>query len=104
MELKDYIGILWRRKWSILLTLVVTTAVIATGTMMTTPVYQATSVLRIAVSSGGLLNYQEYMYTDQLMNTYVEMATRRPVLGELKERLDLPKAPEVKAEIIPNTE
>jgi uncharacterized protein involved in exopolysaccharide biosynthesis len=104
VERKNYIEILWRRKWVILITLTVTVAVVSIGTSLTTPVYQATSVLRVAVSSGGPLNYQEYAYTDQLMNTYVEMATRRPVLEELMNRLNLKKSPEVKAEIIPNTE
>jgi non-specific protein-tyrosine kinase len=104
MELKNYIEILWRRKWVILLTLVVTVAVVIVGTRLTTPVYQASAVLRIAVSSGGPLNYQEYVYADQMMNTYVEMATRRPVLEELMKRLALSKPPEIKAEIIPNTE
>lgn len=102
VELKNYIEILWRRKWVILLTLIVTVTVVAIGTRLTTPVYQATAVLRIAVSSGGPLNYQEYAYADQLMNTYVEMATRRPVLEELTKRLALGAAPEIKAEIIPN--
>lgn len=104
MELKDYITVLLRRKWIILLTLAVTMTVVSIGTHMTTPVYQATAVLRIAVSSGGPLSYSDYVYADQLMNTYVEMATRRPVLEELMKRLLLDKAPEIKAEIIPNTE
>jgi uncharacterized protein involved in exopolysaccharide biosynthesis len=42
MELKDYIGILWRRKWVILLTLVVTVVVVSVGTHLTAPVYQTT--------------------------------------------------------------
>ena len=104
MELKDYLGILSRRKWVILLTLVVTVVVVSISTYLTTPVYQATAVFRIAVSSGGPLSFSDYTYADQLMNTYVEMATRRPVLEELMQRLTLSRAPNIKAEIIPNTE
>src|SRR6476661_4020622 len=104
MELKDYLRILSRRKWVILLTLVVTVVVVSIGTYLTTPVYQATAVFRIAVSSGGPLSFSDYTYADQLMNTYVEMATRRPVLEELVQRLTLSRAPNIKAEIIPNTE
>jgi capsular exopolysaccharide synthesis family protein len=104
MEIKKYIDILWRRKWIILLTLVVAATVVAVGTKMTTPVYQATAILRIAVSAGGPLSYSDYQYADQLMNTYVEMATRRPVLEELMKRLMLSRPPAVKAEIIPGTE
>src|SRR5690349_8491220 len=104
MEIKDYLRILWRRKWVILLTLVVTVVVVSIGTYLTTPVYEATAVLRIAVSSGGSLSFSDYTYADQLMNTYMEMATRRPVLDELMQSLTLSKAPSIKAEIIPNTE
>ena len=104
MELKDYITVLGRRKWVILLTLAVTMAVVSIGTYLTTPVYQATTVLRIAVSSGGPLSYSDYAYADQLMNTYVEMATRRPVVEELMKRLLLNEPPKIKAEILPNTE
>ena len=87
-----------------MITLAVTVAVVSIGTTLTTPVYQATTVLRIATSSGGELNYQEFMYTDRLMNTYVEMATRAPVVGELMDRLSLNSPPEITAEILPNTE
>jgi capsular polysaccharide biosynthesis protein len=104
MELKDYITVLGRRKWVILLTLAVTMAVVSIGTYLTTPVYQATTVLRIAVSSGGPLSYSDYAYADQLMNTYVEMATRRPVVEELMKHLLLNEPPKIKAEILPNTE
>lgn len=104
MEVRDYVTILWRRKWIILVTIVVTLAVVTIGTRLTIPVYQATSVIRIAVSSGGALNYQEYIYSDQLMSTYVEMATRRPVVEELMKRITFDKPPEIRAEIIPNTE
>ena len=104
MELRDYITILLRRKWIIMVTLLVTVLVVSIGTSMSTLVFEATSVIRIAVSSGGPLSYQEYVYTDQLMNTYVEMATRRPVVQELMDRLGLNEPPEIKAEIIPSTE
>jgi capsular polysaccharide biosynthesis protein len=71
--------------------------VVSIGTSLTTPVFQATSVIRIAVTSGGQLSYQEYVYTDQLMNTYVEMATRA-VLEELMQRPGLSKPPNIKAD------
>ena len=104
MDLKNYINILWRRKWVILLTLLLTFGVVYLGTMMTEPVYRAAAVLRIAVSSGGSLSSQDYIYADQLMNTYVEMATRKPVLDELSKRLDLTRPLGIRVEIIPNTE
>jgi non-specific protein-tyrosine kinase len=104
MELKRYIDILWRRKLIIILTLLVTMGVVGIGTYLVTPIYQASTILRIAVSAGGSLNYYDFMYTDRLMNTYVEITTARPVVEELMNRLDLSEPPLIKAEIIPNTE
>lgn len=104
MEIRKYINIIWRRKLIILLTLIATMPIVVIGTRLTTPVYQASTTLRIAVSAGGSVNYSDYMYADRLMNTYVNIATSRPVLEEIMKRLDLSRPPEIKAEVIPNTE
>ena len=104
MDLKRYINILWRRKWVILLTVVFTMLVVIVGTYFQTPVYQASTTLRIATSAGSDLSYQDYQYADRLMNTYIEITTSEPVLAELMKRLNLNKPPSLKAEILPNTE
>jgi capsular exopolysaccharide synthesis family protein len=104
VELRKYFNLLWRRKLIIVATAVVTIAVVAVGTGYITPVYQTSTVLRIAVSAGGSLTSADYMYADRLMNTYIEIATSRPVVEELVKRLDLAESPTLKAEIIPNTE
>jgi len=104
MELRNYISLLWRRKWIIITTTIVTIAVVGVGTRYITPVYQASATLRIAVSAGGSLTYSDYMYADRLMNTYVEIATSQPVVEELVKRLGLTEPPILKVEIVPNTE
>ena len=104
MELRKYFDLFWRRKVLIIVTVIVTIAVVGTGTYYITPVYKASTVLRIAMSAGGPLDYSDYMATDRLMNTYVEIATSRPVLEELVKRLGLTRSPILDAEIIPNTE
>ncbi len=78
--------------------------VVILGTHFQTPIYQATTTLRIATSAGTQFSYQDYMYADRLMNTYINIATSEPVLTELMTRLNLNKAPSVKAELISNTE
>jgi uncharacterized protein involved in exopolysaccharide biosynthesis len=102
VELRKYFSLLWR-KIIIVATAVVTIAMVAVGTGYITPVYQ-TSTLRIAVSAGGSLTSADYMYADRLMNTYIEIATSRPVVEELVKRLDLAESPTLKAELGPNTE
>ncbi len=104
MDLQGYIRIIWRKRWVIILTILISLIVIGIGTYLTTPVYSASSVLRIATASGGSISYTDYIYTDRLVNTYVKIATSRPVLDELVTRLKLADVPVVRVEIIPNTE
>jgi capsular exopolysaccharide synthesis family protein len=104
MEIRNYINIIWRRKLTILITLIATMATVVIVTNRIAPVYEASTVLRVAVTAGGSLSYSDYMYADRLMNTYTEIATSTPVINELKNRLNLSSSPQITAEIIPNTE
>jgi len=103
VELKQYFDILWRRKWIVLVTFFVTMVVIMIGTNLVTPIYQASTILRVAASASGQIDYSE-VYAERLLNTYAELATSRPILTELMDRLKLIKLPNITAEIIPNTE
>ena len=104
MELKGYIQILLRRKWVVLVTLAVTTFIVAVGTLMMNPTYKATTTIRIAISAAGTGSYSDSVYADRLINTYVKVATSGPVIEELMKQLSLQKPPQVTVEAIPNTE
>ena len=104
MDLKRYFNILWRRMWVIILTVVVTMAVVIIGTYLQTPIYQSSTKLRIAITAGSSLSYYDYVNADRLMNTYIEIATGESVLAELVKKLNLSKPPNIKAEILSNTE
>ncbi len=104
MELRRYINILWRRKWVIIFTILVTMIIVVLGTGMQTPKYRASAVLRIAASSNGAMTYSDYVRATQMTNTYVEIATSRPILDKLKEQLGLEYLPPLTVEVIPNTE
>ena len=104
MELKDYLAIILRRKKIIIGTLVATLNVVIIGLLVITPIYTASSTLRIATASGGTVNYSDYMYADRLMNTYVSIATSSPVLDELKRQLGLAELPPIEVKTVPNTE
>jgi len=106
MDLKTYLQILWRRKWVILLTAAATILVVVAGTLMTAPVYRASSILRVATPSTGTFQANDYElpYADRLMNTYASIATSGPVLDELAQRLEVDNPPEVDVEILANTE
>jgi capsular exopolysaccharide synthesis family protein len=104
MDLKIYLAILWGNRWVILATTAVTVAVVIGSLFLTTPIYSASTTIRVAAASSGSVSYTDYMYTDRLMNTYTKLATSRPVLDELANKLQLPSNPQVKVEVIPSTE
>jgi len=104
MGLGVYLTILGRRKWVIAVTLAVTVTVVVIGTLTMTPTYVASTTLRVATALGGSVSYTDYRYAEQLINTYAEIATSRPVLQELVQRLGLDQPPQIEVEIIANTE
>jgi polysaccharide biosynthesis transport protein len=104
MELQEYAAILWRRKWVIIAALLMTEIVVILATFKTTPVYTASTMLRIVTSPTGSVNYTDYMYAERLMNTYVKLATTKPVLDNLRQQLGLDYLPSIGVDIISGTE
>jgi polysaccharide biosynthesis transport protein len=107
MEIRRYTAILNRRKWVIILTAVVTLAVVALGSYRMTPTYSASSMVRIG--QVGNPTYTDLNYTERLMQTYVQLLKSRPILEEVIGRLGLAVGPKelsaaFKVEAIANTE
>ncbi len=106
MELRTYLNILWRRKWIVVIPTMITMVLGVISTFMITPMYEASATIRVLTAKGGSGDYIEYdiIYADRLMNTYIKIATSRPVLEELMEQLELKEAPLINVEVIPNSE
>lgn len=106
MEFGTLFQLLWRRKWAIVLTTLMAFLVSFVGTSLTTPVYSATSTLRVITSSSGLGAWTQYdiNYADRLMRTYAYIARSQPVVEELVERLALDRVPSYEVEPILSTE
>ena len=104
MILKDLLSTIWRRKWIIIITTIFTMVVVIVGTYMATPLYVASATMRISSAAGGSISYTDYVYNDRLVNTYVQVGTSGPVLEDLARRLGLVEPPDVKVEIVSNTE
>jgi capsular exopolysaccharide synthesis family protein len=106
MEIRNYIAILWRRKWVVAVTVAVTVIITVVGTLMATPTYVASTTLRFLTAPSGSVDWVDYEigYAQRLMNTYVKIATSRPVLEELMQQLGLNEPPKIELEILPNTE
>lgn len=122
MEIREYVGVIWRRKWVVLVTLLMTTTIVAIGTFSprlaitstglaltssSSPIYVATATVRIFPIPGAEVGYYHYMYGELLRNTYARMVTSKPVLEQVRVRLGLkapPKAEQIEANIIEDTE
>jgi len=109
MEIREYLQILKRRKWVLILTALVTCAVVSVGTYLMPPTYSASATLRVAQAHSASIEYVDYMYAERLMSTYVEISRSRPILEEVIERLELSMMPEdlankIKVEALADTE
>jgi capsular exopolysaccharide synthesis family protein len=106
MELRTYLSILWRRKLVIVVTPLVTIAVIVVGISLLTPIYRATTVLRLDTAAGGSMDWVNYdlNYADRLMNTYARLAKNDAVLAELEQSLPSDQKLTIAVDIFANTE
>ena len=90
VELKDFVAVLWRRRWLIvLITLMGATSAFAISRRMT-PVYEASTTLLIDQAS----NFQTsdnsaIIASERLARTYAQLLTKRPVVEESLARLKL---------------
>src|SRR5436305_8770653 len=99
MELRAYLDVLWRSKFVIAITTVLTVAVAAIGTVLTPPSYAASTTLRVTTPASRSLesvNYDTYMYGGRVLNTYAQIATSAPILEQLAQQLGVPQPPKVK--------
>lgn len=112
LELSYYFEILRRRALVILATAGVTLLVVAAGVSRMTPVYAASSLVRITQLPDGAVSYQDLNYTVRIMNTYARALGTRPIMEEVIRRLDLDSpggradvlAAQIEADPIDNTE
>lgn len=106
MELRTYLSVIWRRKWVVILTFVITMIITVVGISRITQTYEATSLIRLMTARGGSMSNIRYEtnYTDRLMNTYIKIATSSPVKDQLKEMFELNSLPPIDVDIIANTE
>ncbi|KAA0264149.1 MAG: hypothetical protein EDM79_17820 [Chloroflexi bacterium] len=104
MEWKSYLSVLWRRKWGIAATIAAALIMAAVGNRSTIPVYESNAVLRVAIYAAASQAPTLYTYNDELKNTFVKIATGNLVMEELANRLQSPRLPSIKVEVITGTE
>lgn len=104
MELSNYLYVIRKRLWLIVLTTVVTSAVVAAGVTRSAPVYEATSTLRIVPFGLNAPDYGGFVYFDRLANTYLNILNGHAVSNEARRILEISELPEFGIEIVPQTE
>lgn len=83
MELKQYLTLLWRWLWLLLLATLGAAIVALVISILTKPVYAATATVLINQAPHGDLTDPNALVSGQrLAQTYVELLTKRPVLEE----------------------
>lgn len=104
MELKSLLDIVSRRKWTILLTTIVTLIAVVAYLYFIPPVYETSTTVRVASSSIATGDYNQFLYADRILNTYGEIASSLSVRDELIKRLSLKEIPDIKVRVLPETE
>jgi|WetSurSiteA1Bulk_404760.scaffolds.fasta_scaffold03222_4 capsular exopolysaccharide synthesis family protein len=90
LDLVKYLVLLWHWAWLIVLAVVIAAAGAFFISKLIPPVYQAkTTILVDMAPSNKSLDYNTLMLSSQLTQTYSQMLTKKPVLGEVATRLGL---------------
>lgn len=106
MVLNVILQILWRRKWIIFVTTLVTLAIVLVGQRYLPHSFTASSTIRFMTVRGGSPENVRYevIYADRLMNTYRRMTDSSVFQQELREHLGQTELPVVAIGVLPNTE
>lgn len=109
MQLRYYFQVLRRRRWVIIVTFSVTLLVVGVISLLSTPVYSSSTIVRIAQIQDRSIDYIDLNYSTRLINTYVELVRSSPFLEETIRRLELNIQPAhlaniVEASSVPSTE
>src|SRR4051812_1208246 len=98
-ELRDYLNVLRRRKWVVVLSALLVTA-IATGlSLLQTPIYKGTAEMLVeARTSDSLLNTNSGQRIDPVraIDTQIQVLKSRPVADKVREKLGEVPAVDVK--------
>lgn len=106
MELSAYLSILRRRKWFVILGIILGTTIAAAITFLSTPQYVASTTVRVlTVGTSSITTARpDIAYTERLVNTYSRIITSQTARREIRDRLGLSDLPIVSVQLIPGTE
>jgi non-specific protein-tyrosine kinase len=106
MELSAYLSILRRRKWIVILSVLLGTAIATILTVLATPLYNASTTVRVlTIGSGSITTARpDIVYTERLVATYSRILTGDSVRTQIRDELGLGQKPTLTVQSIPGTE
>ena len=87
MELKDYFSMLRRWAWLLALGLVLGAMAGVLGSVFQTPIYESSTRILVLRAPQEKTNDYTYLSDQQLVQTYIQLLTTRPVLENVSARL-----------------
>jgi uncharacterized protein involved in exopolysaccharide biosynthesis len=91
----DYLKVVYKRKWLILILMLIVTVMGTFNAYRPVPVYQATCTIRIGervntmIQSGQVFQYTDYAASEKNINTHLSILMSEPVLQEVIRSRDL---------------
>src|SRR5690349_5451377 len=105
MELKQYLSILRRWSWLLILGLILGAAGGFFGSSYQTPVYQASTRLLVMRAPQEKTSDYTYLSDQQLIQTYLQLVTTKPVLDAVSQQLGYEiKSDQIKVQQIRDTQ
>ena len=90
VELRQLISILWRRKWLLMIVTASLASVAFVTSVLMTPVFEASTTLLVNQAPASQeVDYSAILSSERLALTYAQLLTKRPVLQESLNRLNL---------------
>jgi len=95
LSLQDYWRVIWKRKWIVILTVVVLTASAVTFSFLQTPIYEASTTLYLKKGKAGpeqidIFGGVSLLSTETEINTQIEILKSHTVMEEVARRLFSP--------------
>jgi len=89
VDLLDFLDILWRRKWIIVVTTIVAVIVAIAANFILKPIYTSSALLRVSAAPNPSTDRADLQYVQRLMNTYTIIASTKPLLSQVISDLQL---------------
>jgi polysaccharide biosynthesis transport protein len=92
LHLRDYLGIVWRRRWVLITCVVALVSTVTVGTFLQTPIYTATAKVLIEREAPRVVSFQEVSRIDATQDYYqtqYEIIRSRPLVEKVIDRLGL---------------